>query len=95
VRCYRVGGKIFALSDDDGTRVSLKCDPSLAEVLRQNFDGITPGYHLNKRHWNTVRLDGSVPGAQIEDMVRHSYELVRAGLSRKQRADSGLEALDR
>ena len=59
VEVFRVGGKMFALLGMDGGDISLKCDPALAEVLRHNFEGVTAGYHLNKRHWNTVRLDGS------------------------------------
>jgi predicted DNA-binding protein (MmcQ/YjbR family) len=86
VRVFRVGGKIFALLDSDGGRVSLKCDPALADVLRASFDGVTAGYHLNKRHWNTVRLDGSVPEGQVRDLIEHSYELVLGGLAKKVQA---------
>jgi predicted DNA-binding protein (MmcQ/YjbR family) len=86
MRAYRVGGKIFALVSDDGSVVSLKCDPGLAEVLRRNFDSIVPPHGLNKRHWNSVRLDGGVPAAQIADLVRHAYDLVLAGLQKKQQA---------
>jgi predicted DNA-binding protein (MmcQ/YjbR family) len=86
VRVFRVGGKIFALLDADGSRISLKCDPALADVLRASFEGITPGYHLNKRHWNTVTLDGSVPDGQVRDLIEHSYELVLSSLPRKARA---------
>ena len=84
---FRVGGKIFALLSETEHGVSLKCDPALAEILRQNFADVIPGYHLNKRHWNTVALGASVPDNQIEEMVRHSYELVLASLPGKLRAN--------
>ncbi len=86
VRVYRVGGKIFALVGEDGTDVSLKCDPTFAEVLRQNHAAITPGYHLNKRHWNTIALDGTVPAPQVAELVRHAYEIVLASLTKKEQA---------
>lgn len=75
---FKVGGKIFAICDE-GTppTVSLKCDPRFAEYLRDRFQGaVVPGYHLNKRHWNTVTLDRSVPPDEIEEMLGHSYTLV-------------------
>ena len=81
---FKVGGKVFAILADNG--VSLKCDPALAEILRQQHSAVTAGYHLDKRHWNTVELDGSVPDDLIEDWIQDSYELVLAGLSRAQRA---------
>ncbi|EWM13203.1 cytoplasmic protein [Kutzneria sp. 744] len=77
---YKVEGKVFAILAPGGPSVSLKCDPSLAMHLRQQFEAVTPGYHLNKKHWNTVRLDGDVPHDQIEEMIEHSYERVVAGL---------------
>ncbi len=77
---YKVEGKVFAILAPSGPSVSLKCEPSLAMHLRQQFDGVTPGYHLNKKHWNTVRLDGDIPPDQIEEMIEHSYERVVAGL---------------
>ena len=83
---FKVAGKMFALSALRATplRVSLKCDPDLAVTLRMNHVAITPGYHLNKRHWNTVLLDGSVPDRLVREMVEDSYDLVVAGLSRRQ-----------
>jgi predicted DNA-binding protein (MmcQ/YjbR family) len=60
--------------------VSLKCDPVVAEDLRRRYVGIIPGYHLNKRHWNTVALDGSVPDALIREMCEDSYDLVVGSL---------------
>lgn len=85
---FKVAGKMFALvslGPEPGT-VSLKCDPDLAEDLRARYAAITAGYHLSKRHWNTVTLDGSVPGDELLELVDHSYDLVVAGLTRAQRA---------
>jgi len=84
---FKVAGKIFALSRLDGVplRVSLKCDPDLAVRLRASYGAITAGYHLNKRHWNTVVIDGSVPEGMLRDMIEDSYDLVVAGLPKAQR----------
>jgi predicted DNA-binding protein (MmcQ/YjbR family) len=78
ITTFKVGGKIFAITRLDGEplRVSLKCDPELAEQLRLTYPAITPGYHLNKRHWNTVMLDGSLDDAMVSDMIEDSYALV-------------------
>ena len=65
--------------------VSLKCDPEWSEVLRNAYPAVQPGYHLNKRHWNTVVLDGSIPDDEIAGMVDDSYDLVVAGLPRRVR----------
>ena len=75
---FKVGGKIFALSalDSDSLRVSLKCEPDLAVALRDAHEAVIPGYHLNKRHWNTVILDGSLPEQMVKDMIEDSYDLV-------------------
>lgn len=86
VRVYRVAGKMFALLSHQERRLNLKCDPALADLLRAQFAAITPGYHQDKRHWNTVILDGSVPDAQIEEMIRHSHALVFDALPKKTRA---------
>ena len=79
---YKVGGKMFALTspDDFPASVNLKCDPDRALELRDQYPAITPGYHMNKRHWNTLILDGSVPGKLIKELIDHSYDLVVAGL---------------
>ncbi|GAA4855785.1 MmcQ/YjbR family DNA-binding protein [Saccharopolyspora rosea] len=79
---YKVAGKMFAVVEPDAEppRVEMKCDPGLALHLRAEHDAVGPGYHLNKRHWNTVLLDGSIPADRIEEMVEHSYERVVAGL---------------
>lgn len=89
----KVAGKMFALLSrrEDRFNIALKCDPYLAVLLRNGHQCITPGYHLDKRHWNTVILDGSLPENQILQMIDHSYELVVKSLSRKQQ--SKLEGL--
>ena len=92
VLVYKVGGKMFATlgMEDEVGRMNLKCDPDRAVELREEHEGIQPGYHMNKKHWNTLVLDGSVPGSLVVNLIEHSYELVVAGLSRKVRADLGL-----
>lgn len=84
---FKVAGKMFALSalDSDPLAVSVKCDPELALQLRAAYRAIASGYHLNKRHWNTVTLDGSVPDGLVLDMIEDSYDLVVAGLPRRER----------
>jgi predicted DNA-binding protein (MmcQ/YjbR family) len=87
VAVFKVGGKMFALvllTGDPGS-VTLKCDPAWALELRAMYEAVRPGYHTNKRHWNTVELDGSVANAELRDMVAHSYELVVKSLPREQR----------
>jgi predicted DNA-binding protein (MmcQ/YjbR family) len=88
---FKVSGKIFALSRlaENPLRVSLKCDPPLAEQLREAHAAVLPGYHLNKRHWNTVIIDGSVPDKMITDMVEDSYDLVVSKLPRARRRALG------
>jgi predicted DNA-binding protein (MmcQ/YjbR family) len=66
--------------------ISLKCDPDLAIELRLQFAAVNPGYHLNKRHWNTVHLDGTIPDDDVVQMVTHSYQQVVAGLPKSVRA---------
>src|SRR5919197_4681301 len=85
---FKVAGKMFALSqlDSNPLSVSLKCDPELAVQLRAAYPAITAGYHLNKRHWNTVVLDGSVPDDALLDWIQDSYDLAVASLSRAQRS---------
>ncbi len=84
---FKVGGKLFALSrlDAEPLSVSLKCDPELAVQLRATYPEIVGGYHLNKRHWNTVRLDGAVPERLVLEMIEDSYDLVVAKLPRARR----------
>ena len=80
-------GKIFAiLSEQDGiARVNLKCDPAEARMLRDIFPAITPGYHMNKQHWNTVLLDGSVPENEIKRQIDNSYQLIVKSLPKAKR----------
>jgi predicted DNA-binding protein (MmcQ/YjbR family) len=88
---FKVEGKMFALSAlaSEPLSVSLKCEPDLAEQLRSAHTAIRPGYHLNKRHWNTVTLDGSLDDRMVLDMVEDSYDLVVAGLPRAARERLG------
>jgi predicted DNA-binding protein (MmcQ/YjbR family) len=78
VLVFKVGGKMFALADLDGvpTTVNLKCDPELALDLRDRYEQVRPGYHMNKKHWNTVEIAGGIPDLQLRKMIDHSYELV-------------------
>ena len=88
---FKVQGKMFAVSrlGQIPLRVSLKCEPELAERLRQAHACVIPGYHLNKRHWNTVILDGSLADQAVADMIEDSYDLVVSGLPRSRRAALG------
>lgn len=85
---YRVMGKMFALiwAQDDPPRLNLKCDPFHAELLRDTYQAVTPGYHMSKRHWNTITLDGSVPDDVLKDMIDESYDLVVSSLARAAQA---------
>jgi predicted DNA-binding protein (MmcQ/YjbR family) len=90
---FKVEGKMFALSalGSSPLRVSVKCEPELAEQLRGSYpDAVTGGYHLNKRHWNTVLCDGgSVSDSMLRDMVEDSYDLVVAAMPRRVREELG------
>ena len=90
---YKVVGKMFALVAEDARplTISLKCEPGQALFLRDVYPAVRPGYHMNKTHWNTVTLDGSIPEPEIWGMIDDSYDLVVAGLSREQR--TALDAL--
>ena len=72
--------------------MSVKCEPGLAEQLRETYPAVTPGYHLNKRHWNTVVLDGSIDDQLIRDMIEDSYDLVLSRLSRTRQRELGWQA---
>jgi predicted DNA-binding protein (MmcQ/YjbR family) len=78
VLVFKVGGKIFALTslDEVPARANLKCDPDLALELRDRYEQVTPGYHMNKKHWNTVEIESGVPDVELRKMIDHSYELV-------------------
>lgn len=88
VAVFKVGGRMFALVSLEGSpgTVNLKCDPEIALELRARYAAVRPGYHQNKRHWNTVDLDGSVDADELREMIDHSYELVFNGLPRAERA---------
>jgi predicted DNA-binding protein (MmcQ/YjbR family) len=88
---FKVAGKMFALSQlgAEPLRVSLKCEPQLAEALRAAHPAVLPGYHLNKRHWNTVIIDGSLPDDDVRSMIEDSYDLVVSKLPRGRRRGLG------
>ena len=87
VLVFKVGGKMFALAalDEVPPRVNLKCDPDLALDLRDRYEQVRPGYHMNKKHWNTVEIDSGIPANELRKMIDHSYELVAASLPKARR----------
>lgn len=87
VEVYKVGGKMFATRSMNGEvfHMNLKCDPAEAFILRDIFESVKPGYHMNKTHWNTVILDQSIPKGEVERMVDNSYSLVFKGLKKAER----------
>ena len=88
---FKVAGKMFALSALERTplEVNLKCEPEIATELRNTYPAIRPGYHMNKRHWNTVTLDGSLPDQLVRDLVEDSYDLVVSALPKRTRQELG------
>lgn len=83
---FKVSGKIFAITDlDEFVSINLKCDPERAIALREQFPEVQPGYHMNKKHWNTVDTNGKIPDSLLQQWIRDSYDLVVSGLSKKQR----------
>lgn len=91
----KVGGKLFALLGSapqagSAGSVNLKCDPEWALMLRDTYPAVTAGYHMNKRHWNTVILDGSIPDDEVIEMIDHSYDLVVKSLTKRARQELGL-----
>lgn len=81
---YKVGGKMYLLIDVyHPESMNLKCDPDFAQELRVKYASVTPGYHMNKKHWNTVHLDGTVQDIEILSWIKHSYDLVFQSLSKK------------
>jgi predicted DNA-binding protein (MmcQ/YjbR family) len=82
VAVYKTGpkddGKMFALIAEktEPVRLSLKCDPQLSETLRERYETVMPGYHLNKKHWNTILLTGQLSWQEVQDLIKHSYQLV-------------------
>ncbi|MFM9984947.1 MAG: MmcQ/YjbR family DNA-binding protein [Flavobacteriales bacterium] len=83
---FKVGGKMFALTGIEQFKsINLKCDPERAIELREEYSGILPGYHMSKKHWNTVMMDGSVPMKLIKQMIDDSYDLVVTSLPKRDR----------
>ncbi len=82
---FKVGGKMFALValDEVPASANLKCDPDRALELRDRYEEVRPGYHMNKKHWNTVVIDGGIPDAEVRAMIDHSYDLVMRALPKK------------
>lgn len=78
VAVYKTGEKMFALMEENKQPVSLslKCDPALSMTLREKYEEVMPGYHLNKKHWNTILLSGQLSWDEVQDLIRHSYILV-------------------
>ena len=91
VLVFKVAGKMFALMSLDEVPVTanLKCDPDLALQLRDRYEQVRPGYHMNKKHWNTVEIEGGIPEIELRKMIDHSYELVVNALPRARRSKSG------
>ncbi len=89
---FKVAGKMFALLplDELVPSINLKCDPELAVSLRERYPAVTPGYHMSKIHWNTVKIDGTISRGEILEMIDHSYDLIVSSLSKKQRVLSGI-----
>ena len=86
---FKVGGKVFALTSMDARplSVNLKCNPELAVELREQYDAVRPGYHMNKVHWNTVIIDGTIRESDLKTWIDHSYELIVASLPKTVRQE--------
>jgi predicted DNA-binding protein (MmcQ/YjbR family) len=89
VLVFKVAGKMFALAalNELPPTVNLKCDPDLALDLRDRYEQVRPGYHMNKKHWNTVEIEGGIPAVELRRMIDHSYELVVEHLPKAARAN--------
>lgn len=85
VTVFKLAGKIFALCMPEQTplRINLKCEPELAELLRENYAAVQPGWHMNKRHWNTVTLKSDLPDPEVCKQISHSYALIKASLPKR------------
>ena len=92
VMVFRICGKIFALLNIKSleNNISLKCNPELALILREEYKGITPGYHLNKKHWNSVDCDTEISDEKIKELIDHSYIVTAKGLIKKQKIEIGI-----
>ena len=89
---FKVGGKMFALAGlEPFDYINLKCDPERVQELRAEYEGIRPGYHMNKEHWNSVYVDGTVPEKLIVELIDLSYSLVAASLPKKVKEEFGLD----
>ena len=88
---FKVSGKMFALAslDEVPARANLKCNPDLALELRDRYDQVSPGYHMNKKHWNTVEIGTGIPDAELRRMIDHSYELVVKSLPARKSSGRG------
>ena len=88
VLVFKVAGKMFALIslDEVPATANLKCDPDFALELRDCYDQVRPGYHMNKKHWNTVQIDSGIPESELRKMIDHSYDLVVESLPRANRS---------
>jgi len=89
---FKVGGKMFALSslsewENGNASMNLKCDPERALELRAEYDGINPGFHMSKVHWNTVTIKSDVPAKLLRELITHSYELIFSSLTKKLQAE--------
>ena len=92
VLVFKVGGKMFALTDvDTFESINLKCDPEKAAELRERHEAVQPGYHMNKKHWNTLILDGSLPDSFLKAQIDHSYSLVAASLPKSHKLRLGIK----
>ena len=89
---FKVGGKMFALLafEEVPPSANLKCDPDRALELRDQYEEVRPGYHMNKKHWNTVEIAGAIPEAELRKMIDHSYELIVKSLPKRARTALGL-----
>ncbi len=76
---YKINNKMFLLiaTDESPLKFNVKCNPELALELREEFSSVLPGYHMNKKHWNTIVIDGNIPTAKLKEFIQHSFELVR------------------
>ncbi|GGH11611.1 MmcQ/YjbR family DNA-binding protein [Mucilaginibacter phyllosphaerae] len=84
---FKVADKVFLLTGLGSPAFNVKCDPERAVELREQFSAVQPGFHMNKKHWNTVHTDGSLTNKQMREMIDHSYNLVFASLSKKAQAE--------
>jgi len=85
VTVFKLAGKMFALCNpaQSPLRINLKCEPGLAELLRENYAAVQPGWHMNKRHWNTVTLNSDLPEQEVCKQIVHSYALIKASLPKR------------